>query len=133
LHVEQITQEIWQQRNPGRPLSEWDDYKAKGRHSSFPNMHPVIGKINWVYMREGIDDFEKAFAGLLEIFERDRDYVHQHTYLLAQALEWEKHQKQSRYLLTGDERLKAETWLKFRFEDRQPPCEPTDLHCEFIY
>jgi CHASE2 domain-containing sensor protein len=132
LHVEQITQEIWQQRNPDRPLSEWEDYKAKGKHSSFPNMHPAIGKINWVYMREGIDDFEKSFAGLLEIFERDRDYVHQHTYLLAKALEWERNHHQSRYLLTGDERVKAEAWLKFKFKDEQPPCEPTDLHCEFI-
>ncbi|MFB2892909.1 TIR domain-containing protein [Aerosakkonemataceae cyanobacterium BLCC-F50] len=132
LHVEQITEETWQKRNPGRSLSEWEDYKAKGKHSSFPNMHPAIGKINWVYMREGIDDFEKSFAGLLEIFQRDRDYVHEHTYLLAKALEWERHQKQSRYLLTGAERLKAETWLKLRFKDRQPPCEPTDLHCEFI-
>ncbi|NEP01705.1 MAG: TIR domain-containing protein [Symploca sp. SIO2E9] len=132
LHVEQITLETWQQRNPSRPLNEWEDYKEKGKHSSFPNMHPVISKINWVYMREGIDDFEKSFAGLLEIFERDRDYVHQHTYLLAQALEWEKHQKQSRYLLTGDERTKAENWLKFRFKNKQPPCEPTDIHCQFI-
>lgn len=132
LHVEQITQEIWQQRNPGRPLSEWEDYKAKGKHSSYPNMHPVISKINWVYMREGIDDFEKSFAGLLEIFERDRNYVHQHTYFLAKALSWEQHQKQSGYLLVGNERLKAEAWLKYRFEDKQPPCEPTDLHCEFI-
>jgi len=132
LHVEQISQETWQQRNPGRPLSEWEEYQAKGKHSSFPNMHPVISKINWVYMREGIDDFEQSFAGLLEIFARDRDYVHQHTYLLAKALEWERHQKQSRYLLVGEERQKAETWLKFRFEDKQPPCEPSDLHCEFI-
>lgn len=132
LHVEQITQETWQQRNPHRPLSEWETYKEKGLHSSYPNMHPAISKINWVYMREGIDDFEKSFAGLLEIFERDRNYVYEHTYLLAKALEWERHQKQSRYLLIGAERLKAETWLKFRFEDRQPPCEPTDLHCEFI-
>ncbi|MFP5272844.1 TIR domain-containing protein [Coleofasciculus sp.] len=132
LHVEQITQEIWQQRNTGRPLSEWEDYQAKGKHSSFPNMHPVISKINWVYMREGIDDFEQSFAGLLEIFERDRDYVHQHTSFLAKALEWERHQKQSRYLLVGAQRQKAESWLQFRFKDKQPPCEPTDLHCEFI-
>jgi len=132
LHVEQISQETWQQRNPGRPLSEWEEYQAKGKHSSYPNMHPVISKINWVYMREGLDDFEQSFAGLLEIFARDRDYVHQHTYLLARALEWERHQKQSRYLLVGAERQKAESWLKFRFKDKQPPCEPTDLHCEFI-
>ncbi len=132
LHVEQITQEIWQQRNPHRPLSAWEDYQTKGLHSSFPNMHPAIAKINWVYMREGIDDFETSFAGLLEIFQRHQDYVHQHTYLLAKALEWERHQKQSRYLLIGEERLKAETWLKFKFQNEQPPCEPTDLHCELI-
>jgi hypothetical protein len=56
-------------------------------------MHPVIGKINWVYFREGIDDFEKSFAGLLEIFARHRDYVQQHTYFLAKSLEWERNQK----------------------------------------
>lgn len=132
LHVEQISQETWQQRNPNRPLSEWDAYQAKGLHSSFPNMHPAIGKINWVYFREGVDDFEKSFAGLLEIFDRHRDYVHQHTYFLAKALEWEQHHKQSQYLLTGEERQTAEQWLKVRFKDEQPPCLPTDLHCEFI-
>jgi CHASE2 domain-containing sensor protein len=132
LHVEQITQETWQQRNPTPSLSAWEEYKAEGLHSSFPNMHPAIGKINWIYFREGIDDFEKSFAGLLELLERHKDYVHQQTYFLAKALEWERQHQQSRYLLTGDERGKAEAWLKFRFKDEQPPCEPTDLHCEFI-
>ena len=68
LHVEQINQEIWQQRNPGRDLSEWEAYQTKGLHSSFSNMPPVIGKINWVYFREGIDDFETSLAGLLDLF-----------------------------------------------------------------
>jgi CHASE2 domain-containing sensor protein len=132
LHVEQITQETWQQRNPGREASEWEQYKAKGLHSSFTNMHPAIGKINWVYFREGIDDFEKAFAGLLELFSRHQDYVYQHTYLLAKALEWERQQQHSQYLLIGDERVQAENWLKIRFKHEQPPSEPTDLHCAFI-
>ncbi|MEH2289124.1 TIR domain-containing protein [Nostoc sp.] len=132
LHIEQITQETWQKRNPGRDASEWEQYKAKGLHSSFPNMHPAIGKINWVYFREGIDDFEKSFAGLLELFSRHQDYVHQHTYLLAKALEWERQQQNSQYLLIGNERIQAENWLKIRFKDEQPPCEPTDLHCAFI-
>lgn len=131
LHVEQISFETWQQRNPNREPSEWESYKTAGLHSSFPNMHPAIGKINWVYFREGIDDFEQSLAGLLEIFDRHKDYVHQHTVLLARALEWEQRQKQSSYLLVGDDRKAAEAWLKFRF-DEQPPCIPTDLHCEFI-
>ncbi|MDF5732661.1 MAG: TIR domain-containing protein [Rhizonema sp. PD38] len=132
LHVEEITQEIWQQRYPGRDASEWDVYKAKGLHSSFPNMHPAISKINWVYFREGIDDFEKSFAGLLEIFARHQEYVHQHTYFFSKALEWKELQKQPSYLLFAEERLQAESWLKIRFKNEQPPCEPTNLHCAYI-
>ena len=132
LHVEQITEEIWQQRNPGKDPSEWEIYKSKGLHSSFPNMHPAIGKINWVYFREGIDDFEQSFTGLLELLTRHQEYVHQHTYFLAKALEWEREQQQSSCLLIGDERVEAEKWLKIRFKEEQPPCEPTDLHCAFI-
>ena len=48
------------------------------------------------------------------------------------APEWERHQKQTRYLLIGKERLEAEAWLKIEFKNEQPPCIPTDLHCEFI-
>ncbi|MCF2150246.1 TIR domain-containing protein [Desmonostoc muscorum LEGE 12446] len=132
LHVEEISQETWQQRHPTLTYNDWETYKAQGLHSCFPNMHPAINKINWVLFREGIDDFETSFAGLLKILVRHRVYVHQHTYFLVKALEWERHQKQSLYLLIGEERAKAQTWLKHRFKDEQPPCEPTNLHCTFI-
>lgn len=132
LHVEQISRETWQQRYPQGTDAEWEAYKEKGLHSSFPNMHPAISKINWVYFREGIDDFDQSLAGLLKIFERHKTYVHQHTYFLDKALEWERHQQQSRYLLIGEERSYAQDWLKIRFKDEQPPCTPTDLHCEYI-
>lgn len=36
------------------------------------------------------------------------------------------------YLLIQDERKEAESWLKRQFKTEQPPCLPTDLHCEFI-
>ncbi|MEQ9001772.1 MAG: TIR domain-containing protein [Coleofasciculus sp. B1-GNL1-01] len=132
LHVEQITQETWQQRNPKGTPQDWEVYQQKGLHSSFPNMHPAIGKINWVYFREGLDDFEASFAGLIDLLHSHADYVDQHTQFLAKALEWERHQKQHSYLLIGEERQQAEAWLKIRFKDEQPPCVPTDLHCEYI-
>ncbi|WP_346294110.1 TIR domain-containing protein [Sphaerothrix gracilis] len=132
LHVEQISRKTWQQRNSNGTDEQWADYQATGKHSSFPNMHPEIGKINWVYFREGLDDFETSFAGLLELLERHKAYVHQHTVLLDRALTWERNQKQTRYLLIGSDREQAQVWLATRFTESQPPCLPIDLQCEFI-
>jgi len=132
LHVEEIDRHLWQQRKPQGTDEEWEVYKAKGLHSSFNNMHPAIGKINWVYFREGIDDFDKSLTGLLELLNRHADYVEKHTQFLTKALEWERQQKQNRWLLVGDEKKQAEAWLKIHFNSEQPPCVPTDLHCEYI-
>ncbi len=132
LHVEQIDRKTWQSRNSNGTDEEWETYQAAGKHSSFPNMHPLISKINWVYFREGQDDFETSFQGLLAIFERDRDYVHSHTVLLNQAIDWEKDNRLPRSLLVDAELHKAEAWLTTKFSDHQPPCEPTRLHSEFI-
>jgi WD40 repeat protein len=132
LHVEEIDQATWQQRYPHQDAAQWQAYQAQGLHSSFPNMHPVISKINWVYFREGKDDFDRSTAGLLALFDRHSDYVRQHTCLLAKAQEWQRHQQQTRYLLVGEERAAAAVWLNVQFPDEQPPCEPTDLHCKFI-
>ena len=132
LHVEDIDRDTWQQRNPHGTNTDWHDYQTKGLHSSFANMPPHIGKINWVYMRENQDDFEQSLTGLGEIFQRHQDYVEQHTSLLKKALTWEQQQKQTEFLLLGEPRQAAETWLQQRFKDDQPPCTPTDLHCEFI-
>ncbi len=132
LHVEQISQETWQQRFPHGTPEDWEAYKTQGKHTSFKNMHPAISKINWVYFREGIDDFEKSFAGLIDLLKRHADYVEQHTRFLAKALEWEKHRKSHSCLLIGDEKQESQIWLKRRFKEEQPPCVPTDLHGEYI-
>ena len=132
LHVEKIDQTTWQRRNPGKTEVDWQQAKAAGKHSCRANMHPTIRKINWVYCREGQDDIEIGFSNLKNIFDRHRDYVFQHTALLNKALEWQRLQKQSRYLLIQSERQQAESWLKTKFSPDQPPCTPTDLHCELI-
>ncbi len=132
LHIEQISQENWQQRHPQGTAEEWQAYQAKGLNSSFANMPPEISQINWVYFRENIDNLEISCTGLIELLHHHGDYIRQHTELLAKALKWEEKQKQNRYLLTGEERHQAETWLEVRFDHEQPPCLPTDLHCEYI-
>ncbi len=151
-HVAEIDQETWQERNPGKSEAEWLRYKETGQHSTVPgknpNMHPKIGEINWLpgekdKQRDGEkrDDFEERLFTLLDtelinIVRRHQDYVRQHTVLLNQALYWKDQQKQTRYLLIGEERQKAEKWLKERkerFKEKKlAPGEPTLLHCEFI-
>ncbi|MEM9266034.1 MAG: TIR domain-containing protein, partial [Cyanobacteria bacterium P01_F01_bin.13] len=132
LHVEEISYETWQYRNPEGTKDQWEAYRAAGRHSHWDNMHPAIRKINWVYFREGTDDYGDSFEGLLGLLLREKEYVHQHTVLLNNALEWERNQKQTRYLLTGEDRQSAEDWLATQFKDSQPPVVPTDLHYEYI-
>ncbi len=132
LHVERISRELWQQRHPKGTEIEWQEYRSQGLHSSFPNMHPEIARINWVYFREGVEDFDHALSDLISIFERHRSHIRQHTYFLNKALEWERNYRQTRYLLIGEEHQQARNWLKFGTQVEQPPCVPTDLHCEFI-
>jgi len=107
-------------------------------------MHPTVSKLNWVYMRqkenqaipqadwELVDDFEKGFEGLVTLIESHKDYVQLHTNVLAKALDWEKHERDENYLLTGVERKAAEEWLSTEFLDVQAPVLPTGLHAEYI-
>ena len=67
LHVEKISRATWQQRNPNGTEADWEEYQAAGKHSSFPNMHPEISKINWIYFRKKQDDIRQSFQGLRNI------------------------------------------------------------------
>lgn len=132
MHVEEISYETWQRRYPGQSDQDWETFKGAGRHTSEANMPGVIQKLNWIFFREKIDDYEASLQQLLALFDRDRDYVHQHTVLFNQAQKWEDNHRRSRYLLVEESLQAAEAWLKTSFEDRQPPCLPTKLHCRFI-
>ncbi|MEB3212774.1 MAG: toll/interleukin-1 receptor domain-containing protein, partial [Leptolyngbyaceae bacterium] len=135
LHVEEISEAMWWDRNPGSTDADWEACKAQNHQFGDvrnPKLHPVLRKINWVYMRDGHDDCTLGFNVLTSILERHRDYVQHHTQLLVQALTWKHNQRRTQLLLIGNERDQAEAWLKMRFKDGQPPCTPTDLQCEFI-
>ena len=132
MQVEEISYDTWKRRNPEGSAEQWKRYKTEGRQSSFPNMHSGIRKINWIYAREDIDDVEAAIKNLVELCHRHREYVHQHTEFLIKALAWERHQKQASYLLMGEERLRAQTWLLTEFSIEQAPCTPSLLHADLI-
>ncbi|MGF1521376.1 MAG: toll/interleukin-1 receptor domain-containing protein [Leptolyngbyaceae cyanobacterium] len=132
LHVEETSYELWQARNPQGTEAEWIAYQAAGKHSCYPNMPPELARINWAFFREGVEDFEAAFAGLLDLFQQHQFYVRQHTQLLAQALQWQREQYQRPYLLAGEDLVAAQHWLRYPVKEANLPCPPTDLHCEFI-
>lgn len=132
VHVEEIPRQLWQRRCPNGTDADWQAYQAAGKHSFQINMHPQLRKLNWLNFREHQDDFEASLGKLIGIFQRHQDYVHQHTLWLVKGLEWQRHHRQSRYLLVAEERQQAEAWLVQKFSGEQPPCRPTDLHCEFI-
>ncbi|WP_338791113.1 TIR domain-containing protein [Bernardetia sp. MNP-M8] len=107
-------------------------------------MDTSIKKRNWLYMRQNIiegkgqhewtniDDREQGEEGLFSILESHKDYVRRHTELLHTALEWEKQYRNTRYLPFGDRQTESEQWLLTTFNDGQPPCLPSSIHCEFI-
>ncbi|NEZ66370.1 TIR domain-containing protein [Leptolyngbyaceae cyanobacterium CCMR0082] len=130
LHIDEISRETWQQRNPQGTEQDWLQYQAEGRHSCYPNMHPAIKKLNWAFFQDDKNDFELALQDLVALLKTEIDYVQQHTQLLNQALTWLEHQNQTRYLLTGKTCQTATEWLTRNNE--LVSCEPSELHCEFI-
>lgn len=56
---------------------------------------------NWVYYREGRDDFEKAIHDIQTTIRTDYDWVRFHTSLLVKAREWERANLDASRLLRG--------------------------------
>ncbi|RKZ43986.1 MAG: hypothetical protein DRR00_28920, partial [Candidatus Parabeggiatoa sp. nov. 3] len=82
---------------------------------------------------DSIDALEGVVERLTTVLERQTEYVHQHTEILAHARHWQNNQKTTQHLLVGTKRSAAEQWLLTEFTPpAQPPCQPSALVCEFI-
>jgi formylglycine-generating enzyme required for sulfatase activity len=80
-----------------------------------------------------IDALDGVVERITAVLERQKEYVHRHTEILAHALMWQNNQKATHYLLVGKTRQAAEEWLLTEFlPPKQPPCRPSTLVCEFI-
>jgi WD40 repeat protein len=82
-------------------------YRELERGSS---MHEKLAATNWVHMRQ-TDNFKDAVPKLVEAINIDLEWVHQHTRLLGQALEWEKSSRNNSFLLAGTKLEDAERWM----------------------
>jgi WD40 repeat protein len=88
----------------------------------------ALASRNWTFFRER-DDFDSAFAGLVEALDTDLEWVSAHTRLLQRAVEWEKEGREGSYLLRGRDLAEAERWLGAQTAERDP--QPTPLQLEY--
>ncbi|MFN8413905.1 MAG: TIR domain-containing protein [Anaerolineales bacterium] len=87
-----------------------------------------LGHINWIFFRES-DDFASAFNKLLNGIQTDYEWAQTHRRLQVKALEWERSQKESSFLLRGKDLQDAESQLAVN-TSKEP--HPTDLQREYV-
>jgi len=91
-----------------------------------------IGHINWVYFTPHAGQqnvFEESFPKVLQAIKADYEHSREHTRLLVRAIDWEKNNKGTGYVLKGAELEKAERW-QAASAGKNP--EPTALQGEYI-
>lgn len=94
-----------------------------------PNrVHPELARLNWILLRPE-DDFEAGFQQLLAALDQDLDYVRTHTRLLVRALEWDRHGRDTSYLLRGADLDRANHYLA-QGKGQEP--RPTALHHRYV-
>jgi WD40 repeat protein len=93
-----------------------------------PNdVHPALGKVNWIYCREA-DDFDGAINKTLSAIRTDLAWVEAHKRLQVRAIEWERKNKENSFLLRGKDLQDAEQQLSLHATTNP---QPTDLQREY--
>lgn len=93
-------------------------------------VHPSLAKINYQFFREE-DVFEKSFLSLVKALDTDLDHVRMHTRILQRALEWEKQNRTSDFLLRGTDYENAQNWQGNCLAQKKSP-PPTDTIMDYI-
>ncbi len=95
-----------------------------------PNtVHPTISRHNWLFFRDE-DNFDEAFEVLVDTINTDLAHAREHTRLLVRALEWERKNYDSSFLITGTALESAEQWL-ITSVDKAP--HPIQLQRDYIH
>lgn len=86
--------------------------------------------LNWLFFRAE-DDFDNAFADLLETLDEDQDHVKAHTNIGLRARKWANEARDPSFLLVGRELEDAEGWRRHATAENKKPV-PTTLQQEYI-
>ncbi|WPO35111.1 TIR domain-containing protein [Flammeovirgaceae bacterium SG7u.111] len=145
MHIEPSSKEVWDNIHVEaskrdyifcrEKIGDKEELEHWGKSQEWEKLQDATYLENWKHYEgfEGIDNFDRSATKLVELIEKDKQYVHQHTAILEKALIWQSKNKVTANLLVGKERMEAEKWLLTDFTPpAQPPCHPSDLHAEFI-
>ncbi len=92
-------------------------------------VHPKLGQRQWIAF-QAEDDFDAAFATLVEAINTDLEHKKTHTRLEVRAIEWGQSQRDASLLLRGSELNKAQQWLLQASGGKEP--RPTELQASYI-
>lgn len=99
------------------------------RDADLPIIHPEISKRNWVFCREGLDDFNRAIEETRKAIFTDYEWLKFHTELQIKALKWEQKRDNSR-LLRGKELRETDKQIHRTNIPRDPVA--TDIQRQFV-
>lgn len=91
-----------------------------------------VGHINWIYFTPHAgqsNTFDESLLKVIQALDADLEHVREHKRLLLRALDWDKNERKSSYLLVGEEISSAEQWIG-KAVDKDP--DPTTLHAQYI-
>ncbi|MCG7951847.1 MAG: toll/interleukin-1 receptor domain-containing protein [Candidatus Thiodiazotropha endolucinida] len=99
-------------------------------HPVDPSQVPQqLRKLNWLPFDQS-EAFTDGLEKLIETLETDHEWVRRHTRLHIRAREWDTKERNSSYVLRGDDLISAEEWLKQSTLGKQPAS--TELQKEYI-
>jgi len=87
----------------------------------------TVAAHNWIAFEDG-QDFDQAFATLVQALETEPEHLRTHTRLLIKAKEWDGSKDRS-LLLRGSDLTGTETWLGSA-QGKEPA--PTQLHTAYV-
>lgn len=87
-----------------------------------------LRNLNWIWCVDG-DDQGSAFEAVLKGLDTDLAWVHAHTRVLVRAVEWDQNERNSSFLLRGNDLKDAEHQLAAGAA-KDPP--PTELQSAYI-
>ena len=99
------------------------------RDPEVENVPGILSKLNWVFCRDGQDDFDKAINEIRETIHTDYEWLKFHTELQVKALRWQRRDGEKSLLLRGKELEEAESMLGLK-AGLEP--HPVDLQREYL-